>query len=228
MSWKKSRNKRIIFYDFASYRRSGKIDMEGKLVIISAPSGAGKTTMVNHLLNKGLNLEFSISATTRAPRGKEKDGKEYYFISADDFRVRIRKNEFTEWQEVYKDQFYGTLKSEIKRIWADKRHVIFDVDVKGGINLKNIFGNQAISVFIMPPSINDLENRLLSRATDNRSKIKIRVEKAIEEMKLADNFDHIVINDNLERTQDEVYELVKSFLTNVAGCLLLVACWFVN
>lgn len=202
--------------------------MEGKLVIISAPSGAGKTTLVNHLLNKGLNLEFSISATTRAPRGKEKNGKDYYFISADDFRVRIRENEFTEWQEVYKDQFYGTLKSEIKRILTDKRHVIFDVDVKGGINLKNIFGNQAISVFIMPPSINDLENRLLSRATDNRSKIKIRVEKAIEEMKLADNFDHIVINDNLERAQNEVYELVKSFLTKVAGCLLLVACWFVN
>lgn len=187
--------------------------MEGKLVIISAPSGAGKTTIVNHLLNKGLNLEFSISATTRARRGKEKNGKEYYFISAEDFRVRIRKNEFTEWQEVYKDQFYGTLKSEIERIWADKKHVIFDVDVKGGINLKNIFGNQAISVFIMPPSINDLEKRLLSRATDNRSKIKIRVEKAIKEMKLADNFDHIVINDNLERVQDEVYELVKSFLT---------------
>lgn len=187
--------------------------MEGKLVIISAPSGAGKTTIVNHLLRKIPGLEFSISATTRALRGKEKNGKEYYFISVEDFREKIRKNEFAEWQEVYKDQFYGTLKSEIERIWGDKKHVIFDVDVKGGINLKNIFGNQAISVFIMPPSIKDLEKRLLSRATEDRSKIKIRVEKAIEEMKLADNFDHIVINDNLERAQNEVYEIVKSFLT---------------
>jgi len=186
--------------------------MEGKLVIISAPSGAGKTTIVNHLLRKGLDLEFSVSATTRAPRGKEKNGKEYYFISAEDFREKIRKNEFTEWQEVYKDQFYGTLKSEIERIWADKKHVIFDVDVKGGINLKNIFGDKAISIFIMPPSVKEVEKRLINRATDDRSKIKVRVEKAIEEMKLADNFDHIVINDNLERAKNEVYEMVKSFL----------------
>ena len=192
--------------------------MEGKLVIISAPSGAGKTTIVNHLLRKGLNLEFSVSATTRAPRGKEKNGKEYYFISAEDFKEKIRKNEFTEWQEVYKNQFYGTLKSEIERIWADKKHVIFDVDVKGGINLKNIFGDKAISVFIMPPSVKEIEKRLINRATDDRSKIKIRVEKAIEEMKLADNFDHIVTNDNLERAKNEVYEMVKSFLSNVAGC----------
>jgi guanylate kinase len=192
--------------------------MEGKLVIISAPSGAGKTTIVNHLLRKGLNLEFSVSATTRAPRGKEKNGKEYYFISAEDFKEKIRKNEFTEWQEVYKNQFYGTLKSEIERIWADKKHVIFDVDVKGGINLKNIFGDKAISVFIMPPSVKEIEKRLINRATDDRSKIKVRVEKAIEEMKLADNFDHIVTNDNLERAKNEVYEMVKSFLSNVAGC----------
>lgn len=188
--------------------------MEGKLVIISAPSGAGKTTIVNHLLRKIPGLEFSISATTRALRGKEKNGKEYYFISVEDFREKIRKNEFAEWQEVYKDQFYGTLKSEIERIWGDKKDVIFDVDVKGGINLKNIFGNQAISVFIMPPSIKDLEKRLLSRATEDRSKIKIRVEKAIEEMKLAVNFDHIVINDNLDRAQNEVYEMVKGFINS--------------
>jgi guanylate kinase len=187
--------------------------MEGKLVIISAPSGAGKTTMVNHLLRKGLNLEFSVSATTRSPRGKEKNGKEYYFIPAEDFREKIRTNEFAEWQEVYNDQYYGTLKSEIERIWTDKKNVIFDVDVKGGINLKNIFGNKAISIFIMPPSVKELEKRLLSRATDDSLKIKVRVEKAIEEIKLADNFDHIVINDNLERAQNEVYEMVKSFLT---------------
>jgi guanylate kinase len=186
--------------------------MNGKLVIISAPSGSGKTTIVYHLLRKGLNLEFSISATTRAPRGKEKNGREYYFISIEDFKKRILNNEFAEWQEVYKDQFYGTLKSEIRRIWSDKKHVVFDVDVKGGINLKKIFGPKAISVFIMPPSVEELEKRLISRATDEMSKIKIRIEKAIEEMKLADNFDHIVINNNLERAQKEVYELVRSFL----------------
>ncbi|HBC77458.1 MAG TPA: guanylate kinase [Bacteroidales bacterium] len=189
--------------------------MEGKLVIISAPSGAGKTTIVNHLLSKNLGLEFSVSATTRAPRGTEKNGKEYYFISPEEFREKIRKNEFVEWQEVYMDQYYGTLKSEIERIWADNRHVIFDVDVKGGVNLKKIYGNQAISVFIMPPSVKELEKRLLARATDDSSKIKMRVEKAIEEMKLAINFDHIAINDSLERAQNEVYEMVKSFLTNV-------------
>ncbi len=193
-------------------RLSVKTKMEGKFVIISAPSGAGKTTIVNHLLRKGLGLEFSISATTRAPRGKEENGKEYYFISVEDFWEKIRNNEFAEWQEVYSGQFYGTLKSEIERIWAGKKHVIFDVDVKGGINLKNIFGNKAISIFIMPPSIRELEKRLLSRATDNRSKIKMRVEKAVQEMKLADNFDHIVINNNLEQAQNDVFEMVKSFL----------------
>ncbi len=186
--------------------------MKGKLVIISAPSGAGKTTIVNHLLQEVPGLEFSISATTRNPRGKEKDGKEYYFITVEDFRERIRKKEFTEWEEVYKDHYYGTLKSEIERIWAKGKHVIFDVDVKGGINLKNIFGNKAVSIFIMPPSLSELEMRLHARATDNPEKIKIRVEKAVEEMKLAGKFDHIVINDNLEQARNEVCKVVKSFL----------------
>jgi guanylate kinase len=186
--------------------------MNGKLVIISAPSGAGKTTIVNHLLKKEFGLEFSISATTRSTRGKEKNGKEYYFISTEDFKKKIRNNEFTEWQEVYKDQFYGTLKSEIERIWSDKKHVVFDVDVKGGINLKNIFGARAISIFLMPPSVEELEKRLLRRAIDDKSRVKVRVEKAIQEIKLADNFDRIVINDNLERAQKEVYEMVSSFL----------------
>ncbi len=193
-------------------RLSGSNKMEGKLVIISAPSGAGKTTIVDKLLKNGLNLEFSISATTRVTRGKEKNGREYYFISIEDFKKSICNNEFAEWQEVYKDQFYGTLKSEIERIWSDKKHVVFDVDVKGGINLKKIFGPEAISIFIMPPSVEELEKRLINRSTDDRSKIKIRIEKAIEEMKLADEFDHIVINNDLERAQKEVYELVRSFL----------------
>ena len=189
--------------------------MEGKLVIISAPSGAGKTTIVNHILQMVPGLEFSVSATTRSPRGKEKDGKEYYFISTEDFRERIRNNEFAEWQEVYKDHFYGTLKSEIDRIWAKGKHVIFDVDVMGGINLKNVFSTRAISIFIRPPSVRELEKRLLGRATDNPEKIKMRLAKAVEEMKLADRFDHIVINDNLEQARNDVCKIVMSFLNTV-------------
>lgn len=186
--------------------------MEGKLVIISAPSGAGKTTIVNHLLRKRLGLAFSISATTRKPRGKEKNGKDYYFISVSEFREKIKNNEFIEWEEVYRDHLYGTLKSEIDRVWSYRKHVLFDVDVKGGINLKNIFGLKAISIFIMPPSVKELEKRLTGRATDDMAKIRIRIEKALEEIKLADQFDNIVINDNLEVAQKEVYEMVKSFI----------------
>jgi len=186
--------------------------MKGKLVIISAPSGAGKTSIVSYLLKKDLNLEFSVSATTRKPRNNEKNGIDYYFITVNDFKARIRKNEFLEWEEVYKDHFYGTLRSEIERIWSHKKHVIFDVDVKGGINLKNIYAKDAISIFIMPPSVEELEKRLLARRTDDSSKIKVRVEKAMEEIKLADSFDNIVINDNLDVAQREVYEMVSSFL----------------
>lgn len=189
--------------------------VKGKLVIISAPSGAGKSTIVKHLLNSGMNLEFSVSATTREPRGEEKNGKEYYFLSVDEFRTRVSRNEFIEWEEVYKDQLYGTLKSEIERIWAKGNHVLLDVDVKGGINLKNIFKHEAISVFIMPPSVKELKKRLIHRGTDNRLKIRMRVAKALEEMKLADQFDNIVVNDIIEEAQNEVYNLVYSFLKNV-------------
>jgi guanylate kinase len=167
--------------------------MKGKLVIISAPSGAGKSTIISHLLEKGINLEFSISATTRAPRGMD-------------------NGDFIEWEEVYNDQFYGTLKSEIDRIWSHGNNVLFDVDVKGGINLKDIFGHQSISIFIMPPSINELEKRLVNRGTDTPEKIKMRVAKAEEEMKLASQFDNIIINDRLEQAQHEAYIIVKSFL----------------
>jgi guanylate kinase len=186
--------------------------MKGKLVIISAPSGAGKTTIVKHLLNCGLRLEFSISATTRPIRRNETDGKDYYFLSVPEFRKRIENNEFAEWEEVYHNHFYGTLKREIERIWSNGNYALFDVDVKGGINLKKIFRNNSISIFIMPPSVEELEKRLLSRGTDIPEKIRMRVEKAGEEMKLADKFDYVVINDDLRKALEEAEKLVSSFL----------------
>jgi guanylate kinase len=185
---------------------------KGRVVIISAPSGAGKSTIVRHLLGKGLKLEFSVSATTRTPRGKEKNGVEYYFLSEKAFREKVRDGYFIEWEEVYSGQLYGTPKSEIERIWSRGNHVLFDVDVRGGINLKRTFGNDAVSVFIMPPSIGELEKRLLKRGTDSPEKIKMRVAKAEEEMKLSPEFDHTVINDRLEKAQEEVYKIVKSFI----------------
>jgi len=188
--------------------------MKGRLVIISAPSGAGKSTIVKYLMERDLRLEFSISATTRKPRGDEKNGKEYYFMTTEEFRTRINNGDFIEWQEVYKDQIYGTLKEEIDRICNNGKNILFDVDVKGGINLKKLFGTRAISIFLMPPSQRELKRRLQLRNTDDPAGIKIRVKKAGEEMKLADQFDHIVINDRLELAEKEVYEIVKSFIEN--------------
>ena len=185
--------------------------MNGRLVIFSAPSGAGKTTIVQHLLERGLNLEFSISATSRAPRNGEKNGIDYFFMSAEEFRRKIKKGDFIEWEEVYHDHYYGTLKSEIERIRGNGNHVIFDVDVVGGLNLKNIFGRDAISVFIMPPSIKELELRLRSRATDNEEKIIMRINKANSEIGMAGEFDHVIINDDLDRAINEAELLVKEF-----------------
>jgi guanylate kinase len=188
--------------------------MKGKLIIISAPSGAGKSTIVRYLLGQEINLEFSVSATTRAPRGNEKNGIDYYFLPVEEFRRKIKNDDFVEWEEVYKDQFYGTLKSELDRIWSHGNHVLFDVDVKGGVHLKNIFKHDAISIFIMPPSISELEKRLIARGTDADYKIKMRLEKAAEELKLADSFDNIVANNNIEEAENEVYRLVTGFLNS--------------
>jgi guanylate kinase len=186
--------------------------MNKKLVIISAPSGAGKTTIVKHLLESKLNLSFSVSATTREIRGTEKDGIDYHYLSVEEFKKRIVNGEFVEWEEVYKNHFYGTLKSEMEKIWALKKFVLFDVDVKGGITLKKIFGPSAISIFIMPPSIEELEKRLINRATDSPEKIKTRIGKAKEELTFASQFDKIIVNDQLEAAKKETFELIESFL----------------
>jgi len=186
--------------------------MGGKLVIISAPSGAGKTTIVKHLLDSGLNLSFSVSATTRVLRGNEIDGVDYFFLTVKEFKKRIENNEFVEWEEVYKDIFYGTLKSELERIWANGNHVLFDVDVKGGVNLKNKFGTDSIAIFIMPPSVEELENRLVKRGTDTPEKIKTRIEKAGNELKRSNQFDTIITNHQLDKAKEEALKIVSSFL----------------
>jgi guanylate kinase len=189
-------------------------NIKGKLVIISAPSGAGKTTIVKHLLKSDLNLAFSVSATTRSPREGERDGEDYYFLSIDEFRKRVRNGEFVEWEEVYKEHLYGTLKSEIKRIWNKGSHVIFDVDARGGINLKSKFGTQAAALFIMPPSVLELEMRLITRGKDSPERIKIRIEKAEAEMKLANQFDFVIVNRELDSALAEAVAIISSFLTN--------------
>lgn len=186
-----------------------------KIVIISAPSGSGKSTLISHLMaQKGHNLEFSISATTREPRGEEQDGKEYYFLKLEDFKEKIAQNQFIEYEEVYQDRFYGTLKSEIDRIFDKGNNVIFDVDVLGGINLKKIFGTNAISVFIQPPSIAELEKRLLSRKTDSLEEIKKRIARAEKELSYANNFDYIIVNDKLEEAQVKFCEIISNFLND--------------
>ena len=184
----------------------------GKVIIFSAPSGAGKSTIVNHLLNEDLGLEFSISATSRAPRGKEKHGKEYYFFSQEEFQKRIDAGEFLEWEEVYPGCFYGTLKRELERIWAKGHTVVFDVDVVGGLNIKKTFGKDALSVFIEAPSIEELRRRLVGRATDDPEKIEQRVAKAEYEMGFAGQFDTIVVNDDLNTALADAERKVRAFL----------------
>ncbi|MCF0190761.1 MAG: guanylate kinase [Marinilabiliaceae bacterium] len=183
-----------------------------KILIFSAPSGSGKSTIINHLLTKGLPIEFSISATSRAPRGNEKHGKEYYFLTSEEFRNRINNDDFVEYEEVYSGCFYGTLKSELTRVWGNNNSIVFDVDVKGGENLKRIFGDNALSIFIMPPSVEELRRRLIGRATDSMEKIEQRVAKASEEIEHSCNFDKVVINDNLDAAKSEAEQIVREFL----------------
>lgn len=184
-----------------------------KAVIFSAPSGSGKSTIVSHILKLHPELKFSVSAASRAPRGDEKNGVAYWFISADEFRKRIADNDFVEYEEVYPGSFYGTLKSEVERIWDNGDAIIFDVDVKGGVNLKKYFGDRALSVFIQAPSVEVLRQRLVSRATDSPEAIKRRVAKAAEEMTYADKFDHIIVNDDLQKAYADAERLVSDFLS---------------
>ena len=184
----------------------------GKLVIFSAPSGSGKTTIVRELLKRYDCFEFSISATSRQPRGQEQNGVDYYFMSNDEFKARVARDEFVEWEEVYAGTCYGTLKSELERIWAKGNTIFFDVDVMGGINLKRLFGEDACSVFIMPPSVEELERRLRGRGTDAEEVIQKRIAKAEFELSKAPEFDHVVINDVLEDAVNEVSAIISQFL----------------
>ncbi len=187
-------------------------EYKGKAIIFSAPSGAGKTTIVNTLLQSLSSLEFSVSACTRVKRSNETHTKDYYFISVNAFKQKIEKKEFIEWEEVYKDNFYGTLRTEIERIWGNKKHVIFDVDVEGGINLKNYFQDNALSIFICPPSIKHLRERLLKRKTENKNALEKRLTKATKEMEFQSQFDEIILNDKLEDACKEAKILIENFL----------------
>jgi len=186
--------------------------MKGKLIIFSAPSGSGKSTIIRYLLEKGLPLRFSISATSRAPRGEEQDGREYYFLTPDTFRQKIAAREFLEYEEVYRDQFYGTLRSEIERIQASGNTVVLDVDVVGGCRIKEQYGAEALSVFIRPPSIDALRTRLEKRGTDAPEVIERRLEKAAYELSFASRFDRIIVNDDLEQAQRETLKTVTDFI----------------
>jgi guanylate kinase len=184
----------------------------GKLVIFSAPSGSGKTTIVRELLQRFPQFEFSISATSRQPRGKEQHGVDYYFLSSDEFRQRVERDEFVEWEEVYAGTCYGTLKSEVERIWAKGNVIVFDVDVMGGISLKRLFGDDACSIFIMPPSVEELERRLRGRGTDSEEVIQKRIGKAEFELSKASEFDYTVVNDVLADAVNEATDIINNFL----------------
>lgn len=187
--------------------------MKGKLIVFSAPSGSGKTTIVRYLLGlPELNLGFSVSATSREPRGNEVDGKDYYFISLSDFKEHIRQGDFLEWEEVYRDNFYGTLQSEVERLWAEGKHVIFDIDVAGGLRIKKKFPEQTLAVFVKPPSIDELKIRLKKRSTESDDKINMRIAKASVELATAPQFDRIIKNYDLDVAKEEARQLVSDFI----------------
>lgn len=190
-----------------------KIMKKGKLIVFSAPSGSGKTTIVRHLLGKeDLNLEFSISAATREARGEEVNGKDYYFMSTQDFKKHIKAEDFIEWEEVYRDNFYGTLKSEVERIWSIGKNVIFDIDVSGGLRIKHKFPEETLAVFVKPPSVDELKRRLKERSTESDDKINMRIAKASVELATAPQFDVIIKNYDLEIALEEAYQLVKNYV----------------
>lgn len=184
----------------------------GKLLIFSAPSGSGKTTLVRYIMDRLDNLSFSVSATSRKIRGEEVDGKDYYFLSAEEFRTCIEADDFVECEEVYTDRYYGTLKSEVERIRKTGHHVVFDVDVVGGVNIKKLYGDDALAVFVMPPSIDVLKDRLLARNTDSKEDIQTRIDKAEFEMTFSDKFDEVIVNDILEIAQQKTFQLVEDFI----------------
>ena len=185
-----------------------------KLIIFSAPSGSGKSTIINYLLTQGLHLAFSISATSRPPRGTERNGVEYFFLSPEEFRQRIANDEFLEYEEVYKDRFYGTLKSQVEKQLQAGQNVVFDVDVVGGCNIKQFYGGRALSIFIQPPSIEELRKRLVGRGTDTPDVIESRVAKAAYELTFAPKFDKIIINDDLEKAKAEALQVITQFLNS--------------
>ncbi|MEX0981484.1 MAG: guanylate kinase [Bacteroidales bacterium] len=185
--------------------------MKGKLIIFSAPSGSGKTTIVRHLLDLYPQLAFSISATSREPRKDERDGVDYYFLTVDDFKKKIEDDKFLEWEEVYTGQYYGTLRAEVERLRKAGKHVVFDIDVVGGVNLKQDFGSDALAIFIQSPSFEIMENRLRERGTDSEEQLLKRLEKARKELSYADQFDHVLINDRLDDTFGKAEELIRTF-----------------
>lgn len=190
---------------------------QGKLIIFSAPSGAGKTTIVKYLLSTDLPIAFSISAASREKRAGETDGKDYYFIKPEAFKEKIKKNEFLEWEEVYENHFYGTLKSEVQRIWDEGKHVVFDVDVVGGLNIKKFYGDKALAIFVKPPSFEELEKRLRARSTESEESLKKRLTKANHELTYSHKFDTILVNDKIEEAKKNAYDLVSSFVNTLPG-----------
>jgi guanylate kinase len=184
----------------------------GKLIVFSAPSGSGKTTLVRYLLEQDIPFGFSISATSRLPRGAEQDGVDYYFLTEATFREKIAQNAFLEYEEVYSGTFYGTLRTEVERLWASAKHVLFDIDVVGGLNIKQQFPEECLALFVQPPSLEELEKRLRGRGTDSEETIQQRLAKAKEELAYAPQFDRVIVNDNLETAQQEVRKAIEEFL----------------